>query len=336
MPDYRLERPTINGKPTLVWYIIWTEARRSRRRSTGTTDKRQAERTLAEFLSVANAPPEEFTCADLSKAYLAERIEAGVVYPKALANCVRHTDAHFGALPPSLISRATTRTYITRRRAAGVADSTITKELCIFRQTLKFGVREGWMEKEPKVETPGGLVARERFLSRDEFARLWFWSSPLHLRVYLALSISTGARGKHILALTWDRIDFGRGIVRYVPANSRSKKRTAQIPMNDALRSVLERAHAAALTPHVVEWDGKAVKSVRRAYARACRLAGLEDAHRHDLRRTAASWAVADGVSFDRVAAMLGDSVEVTRKHYAMFSPSYLRGVVDSIEGKGG
>jgi hypothetical protein len=59
----------------------------------------------------------------------------------------------------------------------------------------------------------------------------------------------------------------------------------------------------------------------------------LSDAHRHDLRRTAASWAVADGVPIEQVALMLADSVETTRKHYAVFAPDYLRGAVDSIAG---
>ena len=40
-----------------------------------------------------------------------------------------------------------------------------------------------------------------------------------------------------------------------------------------------------------------------------------------------------DGASFEEVATMLGDSVEITRKHYAVFSPTYLRGVVNSIAG---
>jgi integrase len=60
------------------------------------------------------------------------------------------------------------------------------------------------MTAEPEIASRRGR-ARDRYLSREEFARLWFHASPLHLRVFLALAISTGARGKHILALTWDR-----------------------------------------------------------------------------------------------------------------------------------
>jgi integrase len=152
--------------------------------------------------------------------------------------------------------------------------------------------------------------------------------------VFLALAISTAARGKHILALTWDRVDFDAGMIRYARANPRSKKRTAPVPMNGPLRSILEKAQiAAGESGRVVRMAGEAVLSVRKAYERACSMAGLSDAHRHDLRRTAASWAVQDGRTFEEVATMLGDTVEVTRKHYAMHSPSYLRGVVDSIAG---
>jgi hypothetical protein len=75
----------------------------------------------------------------------------------------------------------------------------------------------------------------------------------------------------------------------------------------------------------------------RKAYERAVRLASIEDAHRHDLRRSGASWASQGGMSFEAVAALLGDSVDITRRHYAVFSPDYLQGVVDSIaKGSGG
>lgn len=337
MPDYRLKRPVINGERTQVWYVVWTEGRRSRRLTTKTTDKVVAQRFLAQFAAIEALPPEKFTCADLSIAYLAERKEAGVKYPKALENCLRHTDRHFGPLPPSMVSRASVRIYTAARRKAGVTDSTITKELCIFRQALKFGVKEGWMKEEPIFPTPGAGSARQRFLTRLEFGSIYHAASPLHLRVFLALAIDTLARGKGIVGLTWDRVDFDRRIIWYAQHDAGSKKRSVQVPMTDRLATVLARAKECALSDHVVEWNGKAVKSVRKAYERACRLAGIADAHRHDLRRSGASWAVQGGMSFDAVAALLGDSVEVTKRHYAMFSPEYLREVVESIEsGTGG
>lgn len=335
MPDYQLRRPVINGKRTEVWYVCWSEKGRSRRSSTGATDKVAARRYLAQHAAIQEQPPERFVCSDLCDAYLKDRqTDPRVAYPKAIENSLKHIKAYFGDLPPSMISDATVSIYVKQRRRAGVMDSTISKELRFLRQALKFGVRRKWIDHAPEISLPGEGEARERYLSREEFARLWFHASPLHLRVFLALAIGTAARGKHILTLTWDRIDFDAGMIRYARGRS-ANKRTAPVPMNDPLRSILtEASKARGESGRVVEWDGEAVKSVRRAYGRACRLAGLEDAHRHDLRRTAASWAVQDGASLELVALMLGDTVETTRKHYAVFAPDYLRGVVDSIAGR--
>jgi len=338
MPGFSLKRPVINGRQSDTWYVVWTHRGRSHRVSTKTTDKVAAGRFLAQFAAIQAAPPERFTIEDLADAYLAER-EANpkVRYPKAIANALRHIKRELGALPPSLLSRLTVRSYITARRGDGVMDATIDKELRFLRQALKFGVREGWMEREPHVETPGGSAPRQRFLSRLEFASIYFHASPLHLRTFLALAICTLARGKHILALTWDRVDFDRGVVWFAPHDPRSKKRTQPAPMNAPLRHALLKAKEAAETPFVIEWAGKPVKSVRKAYERAVKAAGLVDAHRHDLRRSGASWAIQDGHSFDAVAALLGDSVDMTRRTYAVFSPTYLQGVVDSIAtGSGG
>lgn len=336
MPDYRLERPVINGKQSSVWYIVWTEGRRSRRISTRTGDKVEARAELQRLEAHQAAPPERFTVADLCDAYLAERqANPKVKYPKAIANSLNHIKREMGALPPSMISRATVRSYIAGRRKK-VKDASISKELRFLRQALKFGVREKWMKDAPHVEVPGESAPRQRFLTREEFARIFFHASPLHLRTFLALAIDTLARGKHILALTWDRVDFERGIIWYAPHDPNSNKRTQPAPMSDRLRHQLTITKEASLSPYVIEWNGRHVKSVRKAYERAMELAEVEDAHKHDLRRSGASWAIQDGMSFDAVAVLLGDTVEMTRKTYAVFSPDYLRGVVESIAGGSG
>lgn len=336
MPDYRLERPIINGKPSQRWYVCWSEKGRSRRQSTGESDKVAAQRYLARYSAIQDEPPERFTVGDLCDAYLKDREEdPSVHYPKSIRNSLNHIKAHFAHLPPGMVSAMTVKVYTAQRRKAGVVAATISKELRFLRQAMKYGVRHGWITLEPEIALPGEGEPRERYLSREEFARLYFHASPLHLRVFLALAISTAARGKHILTLRWDRVDFGAGMVRYAKGASANKK-TAPVPMNGPLRSILETASKVrGPSGYVVEWEGLPVKSVRKAYGRACRLAGLEDAHRHDLRRTAASWALQGGATFDEVATMLGDTVETTRKHYAMFSSDYLKRSVESIAGGG-
>lgn len=328
----QLKRPVINGKQSDTWYVVWTAGRRSNRVSTKTTDIVAARKFLAQFSAIQDLPPETFTVADLCDAYLKERREAGVAYPEAIANSLRHIKGHFGDLVPSLVSRLTVRSYLMARRKV-VADSTIDKELRFLRQALKFGVREGWMKDEPTFPVPGQAAPRQRFLSRAEFASIYFHASSLHLRTYLALSIDTLARGKHILALTWDRVDFDAGIIFYAPHRPGATKRVRPAPMSDRLRKVLLVAHEAKLSDYVIEWRGEKVLSVRKAFERAVEASGVPDVHKHDLRRTGASWAVQAGHSFDMVASLLGDTAEMTQSTYAIFAPGHLRGVVESIGG---
>jgi integrase len=334
LPDYSLKRPVINGRQSAVWYACWTEGRRSRRASTGETDRDAALGKLARWLAEETAaPPPQLTIAAFCDAYQKDREDdPRVKYPKAIRNSLNHIRRHLGPLTADLIGKATIARYIADRRREKVQPATISKELRFLRQALKFAEASKWIAKAPEFKLPGEGQPRDRFLTGDEFARLYFHTSPLHLRVFLALAISTGARGKHILALTWDRVDFDLGLVRYRPGESYNK-RTAPIPINDNLRPVLEKAKLAAQSPFVVEWNGKRVLSVRKAYETAAKRAGLSDAHRHDLRRTAASWAAQRGIPIEQIAEMLGDDVETARKHYAQFSPDYLRAAVNALAG---
>lgn len=334
MPDYSLKRPVINGRESGVWYACWTEGRRSRRASTGETDRDAALEKLTRWAVEEHAaPPPALTIRAFCDAYQADReADPAVKYPKAIKNSLNHVRRHLGGLTADMIGKSSTTLYIAQRRNAGVANPTISKELRFLRQALKFAKASKWISDVPAFKVPGEGQPRDRFLSRDEFARLYFHAAPLHLRVFLALAISTAARGKHILALTWDRVDFTAGMIWFRPGES-ANKRTAPIPINDRLRPVLEKAKLAALSDYVVEWNGERVLSVRKAYARAARLAGLSDAHRHDLRRSAASWAAHAGVPIEQIAEMLGDDVETTRKHYARFSPDYLRAAMDALAG---
>ena len=57
MHDYRLDRPVINKKQPSVWYVVWREEGRSRRRSTGSTDKPMARQFLAQYAATQEALP---------------------------------------------------------------------------------------------------------------------------------------------------------------------------------------------------------------------------------------------------------------------------------------
>ena len=96
--------------------------------------------------------------------------------------------------------------------------------------------------------------------------------------------------------------------------------------MNEALRAVLIQAKEAAQSDHVVEYHGKSVNDIKKAFQRCAVRAGLPKVTPHILRHTGASWQVMEGVPIEDVSFYLGHkNIQTTYKHYAKFAPNYLR-----------
>jgi integrase len=98
-------------------------------------------------------------------------------------------------------------------------------------------------------------------------------------------------------------------------------------------RAALQEARQGALTPWVIEWAGRPVKSVKRGLRVAAQRAGLEHVSPHMLRHSAAVHLAEEGVGMEEIAQMLGHSnVNVTRNVYARFSPDYLAKAAAALE----
>lgn len=73
------------------------------------------------------------------------------------------------------------------------------------------------------------------------------------------------------------------------------RKGRATVPMNDALKAALVEAKAAALTPHVIEWAGHPIKSIKKGLKAAGKSIGRHDTSPHMLRHSADVWFAEDG-----------------------------------------
>lgn len=144
------------------------------------------------------------------------------------------------------------------------------------------------------------------------------------------------ARPTAILELTWDRVDFERGTVDLNPAGRRqTRKRRPVVPLNDIALSALREAYSARQSEYVIERGAGPVKSVKKAFQAASERSGIHVTP-YTLRHTGAVWAAESGaVTMDELAQFLGhDDATTTSKHYARFSPDYLRKVADSVRRK--
>ncbi|XHB99388.1 site-specific integrase [Nitratireductor sp. ac15] len=239
----------------------------------------------------------------------------------------------FGPIEGDSISIADCRAHTEARRKAGIKDGTIHTELGHLRMVLIWAERHEMIDKAPAIERPAKPEPKTEHLTRDEVRRLIKAANKPHVQLAIKLMIATGARNEAAMQLTWDRVDFKRGMIQLRNPFDRVRRKTrATVPMNETLRAALEEAHKAALSLNVIEWGGKKVKSIKRGLKAAGAKIGRPDTSPHMLRHSAAVWLAEDGHSMWEIAQFLGhDDIKTTTKIYARYSPTHLRKLADSL-----
>ena len=307
------------------WAAVWIERGRTRRVSLR-TDHRDVAVQRFEDLKRQQETPRD-TVGQIMTGYLEDRMTT-VINPVRLVDAWKAAEDTFGGLRPDQVTRDACRLYTARRRAMGRKDGTINKELA----TLRAGLR--WHDPQTRAvfELPSPPPPRSRYLTRDEYRRLLDAALSPHIRLFIILALATAGRATAILELTWSRVDFEHGMIRLGTGGKRLKGR-ATVPMTEAVRAALEEARPAALTPHVIEYAGKKVGSVKKAFGRAVDRAGLENVSPHVLRHSAAVWMAEGGVSMPEIAQYLGHAdSRLTERVYARYSPTFLRGAAAALE----
>lgn len=304
------------------YYAYWREGKQSKRVALRTSDPDVAARRF-EDLKRGQARKQD-TCAAIVEAYFADR---GMSDAQKYA--WQALQPHFGHLRPDQVSRQLCRDYAADRRRSNRSDGTIIKELSVLRAALR------WADKNtPAVfEMPSTPPPRDVFLTRSEMERLLEASANTpHLQLFIRLALQTGARAQAILDLTWQRIDFDRGLIRLAGIKQTNKRRPT-VPINATLDKALRAAREIATCDHVIEYAGGPVKSIKTAFRRAVKDAGLKDVTPHVLRHTAAVWMAEAGVPMQEIADYLGHTdIKTTWRHYAKYSPEYMRRAASALE----
>lgn len=295
------------------------------RTSLRTTDRDEAERRLRDLKSQVTKPVT--LVEDIFPKYLADKEGTGG-YAVSKDNWKR-LGPFFGHYHPDQIDKELSRAYVTKRRAEGVGDNTIHRELGILRAALN------WADKHSPavVELPRKPPPKERYLTRKEYKALLDGAGLPHVRLFIILALSTAARASALLELTWSQVDFDRGIIKLAKPSEHRRKGRATVPMTVAARKALTEARNAAVSDYVIEYAGGQVTHIRKAIDRARQRAGLEDVSAHVLRHTAAVWMAESGVPMAEISQYLGHSdSKITERVYARFSPEYLRHAAAALE----
>lgn len=241
--------------------------------------------------------------------------------------------AHFGHYRPDQITTELCRSYARNRMAAGISQGAVHTELGHLRSSMTFAERNRMIQAAPHIERPPKPTPKERFLTKDEVARLIESAEAPHIGLAIHLLFATAGRVGAVLDLTWDRVDMDRGIINLRLEDARTRKGRAIVPINKGLMAALQNAKGAALSDYVVEWGGKRVSTIRKGFEGAVRRAGITDVTLHTIRHSAAVAMVSSGIPIVQVAQYLGHSnTAITFSTYGRFAPSHLAGAAEALE----
>lgn len=345
-----------------IYEIHWTEAGRSRRSSTRTSDIGSAQKVLGAFLTIGAAQERSATGGPLlvmdalgdpdttdGADYWHEHVVPNVVDKVSARQAVKKLQGHFGPLAVAGIMPADVGAYVAARRAGRIGrpsvNHTISKELAFLNAAINHAVKKRRLPKgdAPFIESPGTSPPRDRWLEIAELNRLLdaalepsgprAGSADKLPRIYrfIALAYGTAARKQSVLELQRGQIDRVRGLIYLNPkGRNQTKKRRATIPISDWLRPILDRILEQVPQrddAYLLDHPGCIYTAFDRAVVRA-RLG--EDVTPHVLRHTKATHMAQAGVDLWEIAGVLGDTLATVEKTYAHHHPDYLRKAINA------
>lgn len=217
----------------------------------------------------------------------------------------------------------------TRRIGQGAANSTIRQELSLLRACLNLRYGRG----NTHLQLPPPSAPRDRFLTKQEATTLLEHVETPHVRLFIVLALTTGARMQAILEAKWDQVDLRTKTINYLPAGRhQSSKRRVTVPLNRRAFAAVTEAKELAKSDRVIEYGGEGIDNIKWAIKRAAQRSGVSCSP-HVFRHTAGVWMAEDDVPMQKISQYLGHSTTaVTEKVYARYSPSFMKDAADALD----
>lgn len=304
-------------KETAFWWCEYWLRGRQHRESTGETDEQKARKFLKRKLKEVGADQigarpfvgpqqQRITIAELLDALEADYKLRGVGTPQ-LASHLKQVRAHFGQYRAVAISAELVDKFIAERLEEGYRPATINRNTQILTQAFTLAVARKRLSSPPMIRhLPESDNARQGFFGVVEF-RSVVDGLPDYLQDFARFGYLTGWRKGEIASLRWEDVDGD--MIRLRAENSKNGEGRS-ITLEGELAEVIERRRAARrvkttagvmLADLVFHRDGRIIGDIRKAWATACKLAGVQGKLFHDLRRTAVRNMIRAGVP-ERVA----------------------------------
>lgn len=300
-----------------VYYGLVKRSGKQYRRSLKTTDRKLAERFLAEFRQKVDRLDHTknrtvLTFAECAKLWLA------TVTPHLKPSSARRRETsvaqlfpHLGAVLIRNITAGVCENWAAKR-GAGISASTYNNERDTITAILNYAKREGLLLDNPALVLPRRKLGKSTIVipSKNEFEAVVGKMRSLGVRFeqganLVELLAYSGMRLAEATAIRWGDVDFEKGRFVVTGGELGTKNHEARVvPLFPAMRVFLDRLRA-DYQPGAVD-RVTPIDRTSKGLERACELAGLPAFTHHCMRHYFVSNAIEAGVDFKTIAAWVG------------------------------
>lgn len=307
-------------------------------------DIHEAERALEQYLAQKHSAgiahrgvreTDQILVADVLNLYIQDIVPHRSLPHRAATRLLRLLD-FFGAKSLADINGRLCRDYA---KHVG-ADTTARRDLEDLRAAINHHRKEGLHDRIVSVVLPPARPARERWLTRDEAARLlwrlWRRGWSRHVVHFVLIALYTGRRSSVVSDASFRReqgrtwLDTKGGYLWPPERVRQTKKRNPPIPLPARLLAHLRRWERQG-DRYAVQLGGKSVARCNRTVTAAADEAGLGLVTPHTLRHTAATWQMMAGTDMFEASKYLGMTIKTLESTYAHHRPDHLTGARDAF-----
>lgn len=319
---------------------------------------------------------DDIPIADVLSIYLDDHVDPDkaegelTAQERHLVQTIGRLNEYWGSKVLTDINTRESKGYVKHRQKDGGGPGGARRDLEMLRAAINHHGAENLHYGKVSVWLPEKGEARERWLTRSEAAAM-IWAAwryrevqtihvgpdkgkkvvtdrrPLrHVARFLLIGCYTGTRAGAIASASKLRsigksyVDLERGMYyRKAIGKKTTNKRQPPAPIPPRLLAHMRRWDRLGIArEHFVEYNGKPVLSVKKAFRTVVKLAKIdttvENVTPHTLRHTAATWLMHQGVDLWTAAGYLGMTVEVLERVYGHHHPDHLADAVRGITAK--
>ena len=255
-----------------------------------------------------------------------------------------HLEPRWASVQLGAITRQDVKAWAATMRRQGLGPESVRRAVHLLSASLVAAIDAEILDANPaaRIKLASGPPAQERYLTGEEYAAIREHLPTTEDQLIADVLVHTGLRWGEMAGLHGARVDLRLGVVRVVETYDENAgtikgypkgKRVRPVPLTDAVLEQVEPLvvkrgtcgvdHDLGRCPSpllLTTAEGKPLRNSNwayRAWGPAVAASGVGHVRPHDLRHTAASWALQNGRSLAEVGQLLGHVSPQTTQRYA-------------------